>query len=80
MMCTYAYIWINDTYANWMIFLHSFQLLKSVNPQFLKLTAIDDEIYRTFRQAFPDTRLDVLDLEEMKSAEGKKVSWLDLDK
>ena len=39
----------------------------------LKLTNVDDEIYALFRESFKDMKIDVIDEDEMKSAEGKAV-------
>jgi len=49
-----------------------FNLLLSVNPGELKLTPFDDQIYQAFREEFPNTRVDVLNEEEMKSDAGKE--------
>ena len=40
----------------------------------LKLTAQDDEIYKRFRECFPDLKIDVIDPEDLKSAPAKLVS------
>eukprot|EP01117_Protostelium_nocturnum_P016816 TRINITY_DN6733_c0_g1_i2.p1 TRINITY_DN6733_c0_g1~~TRINITY_DN6733_c0_g1_i2.p1 ORF type:complete len:153 (+),score=57.71 TRINITY_DN6733_c0_g1_i2:181-639(+) len=39
----------------------------------LKLTPIDDEIHFEFRAVFPDMKVDVIDENAMKSAEGKAI-------
>ncbi len=39
----------------------------------MKLTKIDDEIYVTFRHYFADMRVDVIDVDELKSAASKEV-------
>lgn len=44
-----------------------FNLICSVDPKFLKLTQLDDEIYTVFRQDFPDLQVDVLNEAEMKT-------------
>ncbi|CAC5366138.1 Protein PBDC1 homolog,Protein PBDC1 [Mytilus coruscus] len=49
-----------------------FNLISSVNPAILKLTKIDTDIYTHFRDEFPDFKIDVINIEEMKSAEGKE--------
>ncbi|KAI5740369.1 hypothetical protein M8J76_003108 [Diaphorina citri] len=48
-----------------------FNILCSVDPKILRLTAHDDEILKSFRADFPDLKVDVLNEEEMKSPEGK---------
>lgn len=48
-----------------------FNLLLSVDPKILKLTPYDDQIYKTFREEFPDMRVDVLSENELKSEESK---------
>jgi hypothetical protein len=49
-------------------------LVSSVDPAILKLTKTDNEIYDHFRSEFPDLKIDKIDTDEMKSAEGKEVS------
>ncbi|XP_032755563.1 uncharacterized protein LOC116898356, partial [Rattus rattus] len=44
-----------------------YKLTASVDSQFLKLTKVDDQIYSEFREIFETLRVDVLDLEELKS-------------
>uniref|UniRef100_A0A8D8UN51 Protein PBDC1 n=1 Tax=Cacopsylla melanoneura TaxID=428564 RepID=A0A8D8UN51_9HEMI len=51
-----------------------FNILCSVDPKILRLTAHDDFILKTFREQFPDMKVDVLIEDEMKSPEGK-VKW-----
>nr|XP_030703042.1 protein PBDC1 isoform X2 [Globicephala melas] len=51
-----------------------YKLISSVDPQFLKLTKVDDQIYSEFRENFKKLRIDVLDPEELKS-EGAKEKW-----
>ncbi|GLH15851.1 Protein PBDC1 [Gryllus bimaculatus] len=48
-----------------------FNILCSVDPKLLKLTPHDDMIYKTFREEFPDLKVDVVIEDEMKSPEGK---------
>lgn len=48
-----------------------FNILCSVDPKFLKLTPHDEQIYKTFRDVFPDLKVDILNEQEMKSPEGK---------
>lgn len=42
-----------------------------MDPQILRLTPFDEQIYKTFRQDFPNLRVDVLDENELKSDAGK---------
>ncbi|XP_066495653.1 protein PBDC1 [Tiliqua scincoides] len=49
-----------------------FNLISSVDPQFLKLTKADDQIYAQFRKSFGDLRIDVLDPEDLKSVPAKE--------
>ncbi|KAM9368676.1 protein PBDC1 [Phaethornis superciliosus] len=51
-----------------------FNLISSVDPKFLNLTKVDDQIYAEFRRSFRDLRVDVLDPEELKS-EPAKEKW-----
>ncbi|XP_006902940.1 PREDICTED: protein PBDC1-like [Elephantulus edwardii] len=51
-----------------------YKLISSVDPQFLKLTKVDDQIYSEFRENFEKLRIDVLDPEELKS-ELAKEKW-----
>ncbi|XP_057575089.1 protein PBDC1 [Hippopotamus amphibius kiboko] len=51
-----------------------YKLISSVDPQFLKLTKVDDQIYSEFRENFKKLRIDVLDPEELKS-ESAKEKW-----
>ncbi|XP_069677851.1 protein PBDC1 [Periplaneta americana] len=49
-----------------------FNILCSVDPKFLKLTPHDDNIYKTFREEFPDLKVDKLDEDQLKSPEAKQ--------
>nr|KAF6320639.1 polysaccharide biosynthesis domain containing 1 [Pipistrellus kuhlii] len=49
-----------------------YKLISSVDPQFLKLTKVDDQIYTEFRKKFEKLRIDVLDPEELKSISAKE--------
>ncbi|XP_059942874.1 protein PBDC1 isoform X3 [Mesoplodon densirostris] len=49
-----------------------YKLISSVDPQFLKLTKVDDQIYSEFRENFKKLRIDVLDPEELKSEAAKE--------
>ncbi|XP_019369866.1 PREDICTED: protein PBDC1 [Gavialis gangeticus] len=51
-----------------------FNLISSVDPTFLKLTKVDEEIYTAFRERFRHLRIDVLEPEELKS-EPAKEKW-----
>ncbi|XP_053421724.1 protein PBDC1-like [Nycticebus coucang] len=51
-----------------------YKLISSVDPQFLKLTKVDDQIYSEFRENFEKLRMDILDPEELKS-ESAKEKW-----
>ncbi|KAL6041884.1 hypothetical protein STEG23_026722 [Scotinomys teguina] len=51
-----------------------YKLISSVDPRFLKLTQVDDQIYSDFRENFEKLRVDVLDPEELKS-ESAKEKW-----
>nr|XP_044996893.1 protein PBDC1 [Jaculus jaculus] len=51
-----------------------YKLISSVDPQFLKLTRVDDQIYSEFRENFGNLKVDVLDPEELKS-ESAKEKW-----
>uniref|UniRef100_A0A7N5K1N4 Polysaccharide biosynthesis domain containing 1 n=1 Tax=Ailuropoda melanoleuca TaxID=9646 RepID=A0A7N5K1N4_AILME len=49
-----------------------YKLISSVDPQLLKLTKVDDQIYSEFRENFEKLRIDVLDPEELKSESAKE--------
>ncbi|XP_039729249.1 protein PBDC1 [Pteropus medius] len=49
-----------------------YKLISSVDPQFLKLTKVDDQIYSEFRKNFENLKIDVLDPEELKSVSAKE--------
>uniref|UniRef100_A0A8C9DTZ1 Polysaccharide biosynthesis domain containing 1 n=1 Tax=Prolemur simus TaxID=1328070 RepID=A0A8C9DTZ1_PROSS len=49
-----------------------YKLISSVDPQFLKLTKVDDQIYSEFRENFEKLRIDILDPEELKSESAKE--------
>lgn len=48
-----------------------FNILCTVDPKFLKLTPNDDQIYKSFRETFPDLKVDKINEDELKSPEGK---------
>ncbi|XP_039281981.1 protein PBDC1 [Nilaparvata lugens] len=48
-----------------------FNILCSVDPKILRLTPHDDSIYKTFREHFPELKIENIDENEMKSKEGK---------
>nr|XP_012311187.1 protein PBDC1 isoform X1 [Aotus nancymaae] len=49
-----------------------YKLISSVDPQFLKLTKVDDQIYSEFRKNFEKLKIDILDPEELKSESAKE--------
>lgn len=49
-----------------------FNILCSVDPKLLKLTPHDDQIYKAFRDTFPDLKVDKINEDELKSPEGKQ--------
>nr|CAH7763235.1 unnamed protein product [Callosobruchus chinensis] len=49
-----------------------FNLLCSVDPQSLKLTPLDDLIYKLFREEFPDLKIDILKEDDLKSPAAKE--------
>lgn len=49
------------------------QLLSAADPAGLRLTRADDRIYAAFRRSFPDLRVDLLDVESLKSEPAKEV-------
>ncbi|XP_026540547.1 protein PBDC1 [Notechis scutatus] len=51
-----------------------FHLLSAADPAGLRLTRADDRIYAAFRRSFPDLRVDLLDVEALKS-EPAKEKW-----
>uniref|UniRef100_A0A8D0H698 Polysaccharide biosynthesis domain containing 1 n=1 Tax=Sphenodon punctatus TaxID=8508 RepID=A0A8D0H698_SPHPU len=64
-------IWAMKAYQHAEVY---FNLISSVDPKFLKLTKVDDQIYTEFRKNFGDLKIDVLDPEELKS-EPAKEKW-----
>ncbi|XKL69373.1 hypothetical protein PGB90_007142 [Kerria lacca] len=50
-----------------------FNLLSSVDTKLLRLTPIDEEIYKHFREQFPGLKLDTVDEDHMKSNEQKEI-------
>lgn len=44
-----------------------------MDTKFLRLTQIDDEIYRHFREQFPDMKVDIVSEDEIKSPSQKEV-------
>lgn len=48
-----------------------FNILCSVDPKLLRLTPHDDQIYKIFRETFPDLKVNKLNENELKSPEGK---------
>lgn len=51
-----------------------FQLICSVDPKLLKLTPIDDTIYKIFRKDFPTFNVKNVNEDEMKGPSGK-LKW-----
>ncbi|XP_044295064.1 protein PBDC1-like [Varanus komodoensis] len=49
-----------------------FNLISSIDPEFLKLTKVDDQFYSEFWKDFPDLQIGVLDPEDLKSGPAKK--------
>ncbi|EFN79732.1 protein PBDC1 [Harpegnathos saltator] len=49
-----------------------FNILCSVDPKLLRLTPHDDIIYKTFRETFPDMKVDKISEEDLKSHEQKE--------
>uniref|UniRef100_A0A8C6VSL6 Polysaccharide biosynthesis domain-containing protein n=1 Tax=Naja naja TaxID=35670 RepID=A0A8C6VSL6_NAJNA len=49
-----------------------FHLLSAADPAGLRLTRADDRIYAAFRRSFPDLRVDLLDVEALKSEPAKE--------
>ena len=46
-----------------------------MNPRILKLTQMDDDIYKKFEEHFPNLKIDQLNEEELKSPAGKEVDY-----
>ncbi|KFV82756.1 Protein PBDC1, partial [Struthio camelus australis] len=61
-------IWAMKAYQHAEVY---FNLISSVDPKFLNLTKVDDQIYGEFRKTFNDLKVDVLDPEELKSEPAK---------
>eukprot|EP00066_Takifugu_rubripes_P003134 XP_003965505.1 PREDICTED: protein PBDC1 [Takifugu rubripes] len=51
-----------------------FNLISSVDPKFLKLTKMDDQIYEAFRERFEDYDIKLLKEEDLKSDKAKE-TW-----
>lgn len=51
------------------------QLISSVDPKFLKLTKMDDQIYKVFREGFKDFEIKLLKEEDLKSDKAKEVGF-----
>ncbi|KAF0031844.1 protein PBDC1 [Scophthalmus maximus] len=49
-----------------------FNLISSVDPKFLKLTKLDDQLYSSFRDAFKDLDIRALDPDQLKTDEAKE--------
>ncbi|XP_029283933.1 protein PBDC1 isoform X1 [Cottoperca gobio] len=50
-----------------------FNLISSVDPKFLKLTKLDDDIYSSFRETFRELDIKLLQPDDLKSDEAKEV-------
>lgn len=50
------------------------QLISSVDPKFLKLTKLDDQIYASFRETFKDLDVKLLKPDDLKADKAKEVS------
>merc|ERR1712193_227155 len=48
------------------------KLLTAVGPEKMKFTQIDQELYESFRENFPDFNIETVDEESMKNKEGKE--------
>lgn len=48
-----------------------FNILCSVDPKLLRLTPHDNQIYKAFKDTFPDIEVDKIDEDKLKSSEGK---------
>ncbi|XP_031434209.1 protein PBDC1 [Clupea harengus] len=49
-----------------------FNLISSVDPKLLKLTKSDDQIHSAYMESFSDLNLELLDPDNLKSAESKE--------
>ena len=49
------------------------QLITAVDPSILKLTPMDDEIHKQFREDFKDLKVDILQEDDIKSEANKQV-------
>lgn len=49
-----------------------YNLISSVDPKFLKLTKVDDQIYSSFRETFKELDVKQLKEEDLKSDEAKE--------
>lgn len=54
------------------------QLISSVDPKFLKLTKMDDQIYKVFREDFKDYEIKLLKEEDLKSDKAKEVGGVNV--
>ena len=54
-----------------------FQIINTVDPKHLKLSKVDDLIYAHFRRDFPDLNVEHIDVDAMKSTEGKAVRYFE---
>ncbi|CAO3648678.1 unnamed protein product [Cunninghamella echinulata] len=49
-----------------------FKLISNIDANKLRLTSIDDEIYKDFEETFPEINVQHLDESQFKSVEGKE--------
>nr|CAG4651450.1 EOG090X0HAI [Simocephalus serrulatus]SVE94592.1 EOG090X0HAI [Simocephalus serrulatus] len=49
-----------------------FNLLSSVDPKVLRLTKLDDQLYKHFRETFPDLNVASVTEDQLKSAQAKE--------
>ncbi|KAK6469446.1 protein PBDC1 [Huso huso] len=62
-------MWAKKAYDHAEIY---FNLISSVDPKFLKLTKVDDQIFTEFKKTFGDMNINVLNPEDLKSEEAKQ--------
>ncbi|XP_065213521.1 protein PBDC1 [Planococcus citri] len=64
------YMWARSAYEHAEI---HYDLLLSVDAKLLRLTPIDEEIYKHFKEQFPDFKLDVISEDFLKSPQQKEL-------
>lgn len=50
-----------------------FNLISAIDPKLLRLTPKDDMVYDEFRKQFPELKVDVIDVDQIKSPEAKEL-------